>query len=241
MKTLALIAIIVFTGNAYATYPTKPDPVGSHSESSSNAAAVGLGTARATGGDSSAIAAGGAGGRGGDGGAGGAGGSGYGGNADSHSSQQQSATGGQANNAGNSLEVNTHVQRSAPGVGQGGLFVGDCGAGANGGGSNTNGAAFLGFAWTPGDCKLLKAAAAYQALGMYDAACEMVNGISAVKARWKTLKMTPPDCAIRQAQFYDNNAPAREAPPAAVDLSEYVKRDELAEREKRIVERTTRK
>lgn len=77
---------------------------------------------------------------------------------------------------------------------------------------------------------------------MVDAACEMINGISTVKARWKALKMSPPDCAIRQAQFRDDNAPARESPPAPpVDLSEYVKRDELAEREKRIIERTTRK
>lgn len=130
--------------------------------------------------------------------------------------QTQTANGGDASNAGNTQSVSTNVPRQAPSVAQGSVFVGDCGAGGNGGGSNTHGSAFLGFAWTPYDCKLLKAAAAYTALGMVDAACDMVNGISSVKARWKELHMVAPDCVVRQETFDRAHAPLPPPVPAVV-------------------------
>jgi hypothetical protein len=136
--------------------------------------------------------------------------------------QQQSAN---ASNEGVSVSSTTTYQRQAPSTAQGSLMIGSCGAGGNAGGSNTRGSAFLGLAWTPADCKLLLAAAAYQAIGMNDAACEMINGISTVKARWKALKATPPSCAVTPA----------------TDLTQYVTKDQLAESQKRIIDRVSSK
>lgn len=107
--------------------------------------------------------------------------------------------GGQAaSSADNAINFNTKVERSAPSLGQGGLMVSDCGAGGNAGGSNRTGAGFLGFVWTPEDCKLLMAAQAFQALGMVDTACDMLNGISVVKKRLRDLKQDAPPCVLKK-------------------------------------------
>lgn len=172
---------------------------------------------------------------------------------DSQSSakQSQTANGGasQAVNHGNNASQSTEFNypRQAPSVGQGSIAIAWCGAGGNAGGSNSHGAAFLGVAFTPADCKLLLAAAAYQALGMWDSACEMVNGISAVKARWKALGANPPSCAIKQP---DPVVP-RETPPVSVnvtttDMSGVATKEDLAgyvskEEGRRIFERTVSK
>ncbi len=113
---------------------------------------------------------------------------------------QYSASGAEAsnqNNVGNSQSLTTNYERQAPSVAQGGLYIGECGAGGNAGGSNTNGAGFLGITWTPKDCKLLLAARAYQSLGMVDSACEMLNAISVVKKRWAELGIDPPKCQVK--------------------------------------------
>lgn len=160
--------------------------------------------------------------------------------------QSQTAQGGnsQAVNSGNNADqsVAFDYPKLAPSVGQGSLMIGSCGAGGNAGGSNSNGAAFLGIAYTPADCKLLLAAAAYQALGMWDSACEMVNGISAVKARWKALGVSAPSCRV--------SPPVPVVPPVAppvsvvvqppqqapaVDLSTYATKAELEAAFKRSV------
>lgn len=165
--------------------------------------------------------------------------------------QTQTANGGasQAVNHGNNASQSTEFNypRQAPSVGQGSISIAGCGAGGNAGGSNSHGAAFLGVAFTPADCKLLLAAAAYQALGMWDSACEMVNGISAVKARWKALGANPPSCAIKP------DVP-RETTPVVVnvaaatspDLSNVATKEDLAgyvskEEGRRIFERTVSK
>lgn len=218
-----LVAVAMLSASAaFATHPkpttppATPAPIATATSTSSAGAkadstsaavagAVGVGTggdASASVGDVSNVAAGGQGGAGGEGGAGG------------------NANAG-ANNEGNSLSVTSNQVRQAPSLGQGGLFVGDCGAGVNGGGSGAGGAGFLGVAWTPADCKLLKAAQAYQALGMVDAACEMVNGISAVKARWKALNVDPPKCAVKPIE------PALAKADPKVDLSNYATKDDL--------------
>lgn len=161
-----------------------------------------------------------------------------------HQTQTALANGGSggdaaANNNGNAQNVNFSSPRSAPSVGQGSLFAGDCGAGGNAGGSNTHGAAFLGMVWTPYDCKLFKAAAAYMALGMADAACNMVNGISAVEKRWKELGMTPPDCTAQHVPVPALPTPAivnitetLPAAPAPAIVERYLRKDE---RESRVV------
>lgn len=148
-----------------------------------------------------------------------------------------------ANNAGNTQSTEFNYPRQAPSTAQGSLMIGACGAGGNAGGSNTHGSAFLGIAWTPADCKLLLAAAAYQALGMYDSACEMVNGIAAVKARWKTLGVSPPSCQVKPPVAVPPAPPVvvTVPAPATVDTSQFVTRAELVEREKRQYERSVSK
>ncbi|MGC3959584.1 MAG: hypothetical protein QM813_17040 [Verrucomicrobiota bacterium] len=117
--------------------------------------------------------------------------------------------GGAANNAGNAQSVSFDYPRMAPSTAQGSLAIAACGAGGNAGGSNTHGSAFLGLAWTPEDCKLLLAAQAYQAIGMPDAACEMVNGISSVQKRWKALGVPAPKCEVKPAPVVVPPAPTQ--------------------------------
>lgn len=159
--------------------------------------------------------------------------------------QSQTASGGNAqavNNGNNASQaISFDYPKLAPSTSQGSLMVGTCGAGGNAGGSNSNGSAFLGIAYTPADCKLLLAAAAYQALGMWDSACEMINGISAVKARWKALGTTPPSCQVKPPVQVPPEAPT----PAVVVIpqvaGDYVTKDELVESQKRMIEHVTKK
>lgn len=113
-----------------------------------------------------------------------------------------------ANNEGVDQALSITNPRNAPGLGQGSLYIPECGAAGNAGGSNTHGAAFLGFAWTPRDCKLLQTAAAYAALGMKNTACEMVNGTSAAKARFKELGIHPPICDLEIPALLEQSKPA---------------------------------
>lgn len=153
--------------------------------------------------------------------------------------QSQTAEGGSAeqsqsaNNEGVTTSVTTTYRRQAPSVAQGSLMVGSCGSAGNGGGSNSRGAAFLGLAWTPADCKLLLAASAYQALGMYDSACEMVNGISAVRKRWEALGVEPPSCEVTPPDPVAQPATTIVVQPADTAASEA----RMVERMDRIAER----
>lgn len=119
--------------------------------------------------------------------------------ADQHQQQSQQST-ASADNVGNQQQtaVDLLYERSAPSVAQGSLYVGECGGAGNAGGSRSTGAAFLGLAWTPNDCKLLLAASAYRSIGMADEACRMITGISAVRKRYKQLRLPPPDCQTRR-------------------------------------------
>lgn len=176
-----------------------------------------------------------------------------GGAADASASQSQTAIGGAANqsqsadNAGNSqaITLNSKYERNAPSVGQGSLYIPQCGAAGNAGGSNTHGSAFLGFAWTPDDCKLLLAAAAYQSLAMYDSACEMLNAVSVVKKRWVELDAKPPSCAVKQETIKLSDYAQPEFDPALfvtkTDAKNFVTKQDQELRDKKMVERLTRK
>ena len=148
-------------------------------------------------------------------------------NSKSTSSATQTATGGEQSQS-NDLSVN--YPRLAPSTAQGSLAVGNCGSGGNAGGSNTHGSAFLGFAWTPKDCKLLLAASAYQALGMYDAACEMVNGIKAVRKQWTELGLSPPSCAVKPPEPVVPQPVTVNVEAAKPDLAGYATHEEVNEK-----------
>lgn len=81
----------------------------------------------------------------------------------------------QAVNEGVETTVTNINPRQAPAVGQGSFAIQGCGVGGNAGGSNTNGAAFLGITFTPAQCYDFMLAQAYQAAGAYRAACEVLN------------------------------------------------------------------
>lgn len=81
----------------------------------------------------------------------------------------------QAVNEGVKTTVTNVNPRQAPAVGQGSFAIQGCGVAGNAGGSNTNGAAFLGIAFTPAQCYDFQLAQAYQSLGAYRAACEVLN------------------------------------------------------------------
>jgi hypothetical protein len=85
--------------------------------------------------------------------------------------QSQSAS---ADNAGNSQVVNFEDRKQAPSIGQGSIFIPECGAGGNGGGSSSNGSAFFGIAYVPAWCQDFKYAAFLMAAGEYEAACQVM-------------------------------------------------------------------
>jgi hypothetical protein len=224
MKTF-LVALFAFAGPAYATgSPPAPDVPQTHSEASaaSKAAAVGagVGVAKAEGG---------------------AGGNGYGGVSSAYSNTNQTQTAnGQANNEGNELSVSTRVERSAPSLGQGGLYNSGCGAGLNGGGSTPGGAGFLGATWTTHDCYLFLLAQRYESIGMADTACDILNSTRAAKRAFERLGINAPDCKLKASETTVIGTHTDPILPA-IDLSQYVTRDELVERDRRIMQRTTAK
>lgn len=193
MKSLLLLTLVPLLALATNPPSSVPTPTTATSSSSSSAASLSVSGSSASGEASAAQQQTAQGGNGGKAIAHG----GTVGNTTSHSGDSAAEQFQSANNEGNSLAVTNTHPRQAPSTAQGSLMIGACGAGGNAGGSNTGGSAFLGVTWTPADCKLLLAAAAYQALGMSDAACEMVNGIKAVKARWKALGVAPPSCEAK--------------------------------------------
>lgn len=143
--------------------------------------------------------------------------------ASAEQAQQQTAS---ADNAGNMQTVNAsdYTPRMAPSVAQGSLAIVGCGAGINGGGSNTHGSAFLGIAWTPQDCMALQLAQAYQALGHERAACQVLNSTKAARRAAKR-GLEAPACAD----------PVPVVVPAPVDLSGYPSREEVIERDNRVL------
>lgn len=112
-------------------------------------------------------------------------------------SQQQTAS---ADNLGNAQTVNQHYEqpRQAPAVAQGSIIPPSCGAGGNAGGSNSHGAAFLGFSWVTADCHRYIAAQNYMALGMPDFACEILNTTKTAKRVVRELGIPLPDCRFAE-------------------------------------------
>lgn len=136
----------------------------------------------------------------------------------------------EGSSADNSLTLN--YERSAPGLGQGSLYIPQCGVAGNAGGSNSNGAGFLGVAWTPKDCKRLLAAAAFQSLGMYDAACEQLMTVSVVRDYYAAKPASErPNCKEKRAPVPPAPIPAVVVNPPACPVVDQ------GEREKRILER----
>jgi hypothetical protein len=213
--TLLLAGVAHATGSPPA--PEVPD-TRSRASSESQAAAVGIGVgvAKAEGGDAQSTSAA------------------------SQNQTQSAVSGAEATNAGNSQSVNTKVERSAPSLGQGGLYNSGCGAGVNGGGSSPGGAGFLGATWTTHDCYLFLLAQRYESIGMADTACDVLNSTRAARKAFERLGIERPDCKLRQPSEVVIEHHAIPVQPA-IDLSKYVTREELAERDRRIMRKAAGK
>lgn len=204
------------------------------------------GKAYAEGGDALAVGIGiGVGGQGGEGGnavaIGGAGGKG--GTAESaaeadassastaSSSQSQSAAGGNANNTGNAQAVSINHVRNAPGIAQGSLMPSGCGAAANAGGSNTGGAAFLGFAFTTNECYSFLLAQHLTAIGMTDSACDVLMSTKAATKAYRRANLPKPKCDTP-----DPVKPVVQPTVVVLEADKGVSRQEVDEKVKRAFE-----
>lgn len=190
MKTM-LVLILMMAVPAYATNkpPEKPVTPTNTSQSVSSATAKANAAAKAssnsaakssaTGGSAKSTATGGA-----------------GGNASTGPQSQDQSQNASADNAGNTQTLHqTYEQvRQAPSVGQGSIIPPACGAGGNAGGSNSTGAAFLGFSWVTADCHRYITAQNYLALGMPEFACEILNTTKTSKRVVSELGIELPAC-----------------------------------------------
>jgi len=205
---------------AFAVSPSPAPYVKSYSQSESlavsvaaaaaEAAALAASNSSATGGNSSAT-----------GGAGGVGGSVSG----------VSAAGGNADGGDSAAVANNQIMiegdrqiRQAPAIGQGSFAIQGCGVAGNAGGSSAGGAAFLGVGFTSVQCYDFMLAQAFASVGEHQAACAVLN-VSKAGRRAAKRGVVLPTCT-----------PVVLAAPAP-DMSAYVTRDELAERERRQLQR----
>lgn len=114
--------------------------------------------------------------------------------ANSASTSSATATSASTANANpvQTASVTESMPREAPAVGLGTIIAG-CGAGAQGGGSNTHGAIIAGIGWTTDECYAFMLAQGYQAIGKRHEACEVLNTTKAAdRARSRGAHL--PDC-----------------------------------------------
>lgn len=92
--------------------------------------------------------------------------------------------------------------RNAPSLGQGSIIPSGCGVGGNAGGSNSHGAAFLGWSWTPDNCYLLMLGDKFASIGMPDTACDLWMQMSVAEAAFKKLGRRP-DCTMKRVEVVE--------------------------------------
>lgn len=116
--------------------------------------------------------------------------------ADSRSTSSASAT---SSSGGNAQSISYSHQRSAPSLGQGSLMPAGCGMGANAGGSQPGGAAFLGFVFTTSECYKFILAQHLTAIGMVDSACDVLMSTRAATNAYKKAGLSKPKCDAPEA------------------------------------------
>jgi len=217
---------------AFAVSPAPATYVKSHANSQSAAVSVAAAAAEAAA-EAAALAAsnssatGGAGGNSNANATGGAGGVGG-------SVSGVSAAGGNADGGDSAAVANNQIMiegdrqiRQAPAIGQGSFAIQGCGVAGNAGGSSAGGAAFLGVGFTSAQCYDFMLAQAFASVGEQQAACAVLN-VSKAGRRAAKRGVVLPTCTPV--------APVVLAAPVP-DMSAYVTRDELAERERRQLQR----
>ena len=126
--------------------------------------------------------------------------------------------------ANNSLTVNS--TRNAPAVIAAAVYpTAGCQAGFGIGGSGVNGGGLVNFSFTKKECEKVVLAQNFAAIGMPDTACKILATTKAFKRAGIKVDCTPAPIPVA----------------ALPDMGQYVKREELIERDKRIVEAVTKK
>lgn len=152
------------------------------------------------------------------------------------------ATGGSAENNGNAnVEISSVYKgvRNAPSVALGSVYpTATCQGGLGIGGSGVNGSGLLNFSFTKKECETVVLAQNFAAIGMPETSCDILKTTKAWKRAAKANPKIQADCDARGKYEV---VPVTEQAAKPVDLSPYVKRDELAEHERRIVEKVTQK
>lgn len=152
--------------------------------------------------------------------------------------------------SGGSASVNYEYRevRQAPAVGQGSFAIQGCAVAGNVGGSNSNGAAFLGLGWTPDECYDFMLAQAYQSLGRDKAACQVLNMSKAgqrAKKRGIELPTCEPEVVRTETISRSIEAPAAPVAPTNFltkeEAANFVTRDEVIERDDRVLKAATSK
>jgi hypothetical protein len=156
-----------------------------------------------------------------------------------NSQQQDQSQSASADNAGNTQTINSSYKgvRNAPSVALGAVYpTASCQGGVGLGGSGVNGSGLLNFSFTKKECETVVLAQNFAALGMPDVSCEILKTTKA----WKRAVVNNPELAAHCEQ----PEPASQAQAAVAsppDMSSYVKRDELQERDARMLRTMSKK
>ncbi len=164
---------------------------------------------------------------------------------DQHQGQQQSQAVSQSASQANSQSVNFDGSDRSVALGQGSIYIPDCGAGGNAGGGDNGSVGFLGWTYVPAWCQDFQYAAWLLSVGDYEAACE-VMAKSKVGKRAAKKGIRAPVCSGRTAKAVSGLQDSSQSvqPQTPVDLSQYALRTEVlavkaacAESNSRAVER----
>lgn len=155
-----------------------------------------------------------------------------------------SSTGGSAsaeNNGNANVEISSTYKavRNAPSVALGSVYpTATCQGGVGVGGSGVNGSGLLNFSFSKKECETVVLAQNFASIGMPETSCDILKTTKAWKRALAASKDLKADCDARGKYEV---VPVDEQAAKPVDLSPYVRRDELAEHERRIVEKVTQK
>lgn len=227
MKRVTIIALALLASQAaLATNP--PKPATPSAEANSAAVGIGVGVALSgavSGSESNAAATGGS----------------------AVATQTQTANGGNAVSEGSSADSDSSASsdnalnltqnykgvRNAPSVIGGTIYpTAGCERGFGIGGSGVNGGGLLNFSYGKKECETIVLAQNFAQIGMPETSCDLLKTTKAWK---RALKANPKLAASCEPKGADPIAQVPIDPAPTPDLSQYVTRDELAERDRRMI------
>lgn len=151
-------------------------------------------------------------------------------------SSAEAVAGDSAASADNALSLtqNYEAKRSAPSIAAASVYpTAGCQGGVSLGGSGSGGAGLLGFSFTKRECETVVLAQNFAAIGMAETSCDLLKTTKA----WRRATERNPQLAANCEPKPESVAVAEPAPVA--DTSQFVTREELAERDRRIIQQAT--